>query len=495
MTGFEPRDTGAKGEEGLGATVARGGAATLLANAAAQAIRLGANLIMARLLMPAEFGLFAMVNSAIGIAGVLRDMGLSAATIQSPTLTERQLSTLFWVNAGFGLLATLLIIATSPWIARGLGAPESILLIVVLAPTFLLGGLATQHRALLSRKMAFSTQARMTLWSVVASQCVALLLGASGAGIWALAFGAITSELIVTIWCWRAEPWRPTPVLTLSETRQLLVFGGYLSGFSILSYLAGNLHQLLIGITKGPEAAGYFNRAYILLLAPVSLILMPLGGVISAALSRVQADSTAFAHYYLKSMGTVNLMTAPLGCYSLLFAPELVHLLLGPLWGESGVLLRLMAVSLIVQPLMFSSGWVYQALGQARRMFWWGNLGWSVILIMYLPGLIWGARGVAIAHSLSLTLLVWPCLHFAFKGTAITTKSTLSVCVPALVAATVATIPALGLRVILSGQSPLFSFFYGSVIYAASYIGLLFAVGERSRLMNLWQHFRSGSFK
>ncbi|MGH8540019.1 MAG: lipopolysaccharide biosynthesis protein [Stenotrophobium sp.] len=475
----------------MGGTAARGGAATLLANAAGQAIRLGATLVMARLLAPGEFGLFAMINSTIGIAGVLRDMGLSSATIQSPSLTERQLSTLFWINAGFGLFATLVIAVASPWVAEGLRAPGSTLLIVALAPTFMLGGLATQHRALLSRKLAFVSLARMTLWSVLASQCLALLLAACGAGIWALVFGALATECIVTVWCWRAESWRPIAVFSLTEARPMLVFGGYLSAFSILGYLAGNLHQLLIGIFSGTAAAGYFNRAYVLLLAPIAMILMPVGGVVTATLSRVQSDPPAFAHYYLRSMATVNLLSAPLGCYSLLFAPELVRLLLGPGWVESGVLLRLMAVSLIVQPLMFSTGWVYMALGEARRAFWWGNVGWSLILAMYLPGLYWGARGVATAHSLALLLLVWPCLHFAFRGTRITTRNTLHVCAPAAIAAAIAVLPAWGLRELLPNLPLLIALSAGSLVYAGSYIGLLFAVGEKSRLINLWGHLRS----
>ena len=469
----------------------RGGGATLFANVAAQAIRLAANLLLARLLIPTVFGLFAMIISTIGVAGVLRDMGLATATIQSPSLTERQLSTLFWINVSLGLLATLLIIGISPWIARGLGIPESTSLVITLAPTFLLSGLATQHRALLSRRLAFLVQARMTFWSVFVSQCITLILAAYGAGVWALICGALATELIVMIWCWYSEPWRPSYSFNLAEARPLLVFGGYLTIFSILGFLAGNLHQLLIGIVKGAEAAGYFNRAYILLLAPISLVLMPVGSVITATLSSVQSDTSAFSHYYLKSIGTVNLLTAPLGCYSLLFAPEIVRLLLGPSWTESGVLLRLMAASLIAQPLMFSSGWIYQSLGKARQMFWWGNFGWSVILIMYVPGLIWGARGVAAAHSLASLILVWPCLHFAFRDTAITTSSVLRTCGPAAIAAIFAALPVLMLREMLPALSVLNVLFVGSLVYSASYVGLLFAVGERPRIMNLWRHIRA----
>ena len=482
---------GATPPSSLGNTMARGGIATVIANAAAQCVRVGAMILTARLLIPAEFGLFAMVSSAIGIASVLRDLGLSSATIQRPTITNRQLSTLFWINSGFGLLATLIVVAISPWLATGLGAPESAGLIASLAPTFLMGGLATQHRALLSRKLAFITQAHMSFWSMLASQSLILLLAWQGAGIWALVSGALTLEFITLIWSWRAESWRPTLAFSLDETRPLLVFGGYVSVFSILCYLASNLHQVLIGITSGHEAAGYFNRAYALMLVPISLILVPVGGVVSSALSRVQSNPSSFSYYYLNSVATVNLISAPMGCYALLFAPELVTLLLGPTWAESGVLFRLMAISLIVQPLMNSTSWVYRALGEARRLFWWGNVSWTLILIMYLPGLLWGARGVAVAHSLSLMLLLWPCLHFAFRGTLITTSNTLRICAPAACAAALAVLPAWGAHASLSGMRMLPALIFSSMVYAGCYIGLLLLLGEKSRLLNLWRHMHS----
>lgn len=478
-------------QQHIGQAVARGGLATLASNASAQVLRLGATLLMARLLAPKEFGLFAMINSALGIATVLRDMGLSEAAIQSASITNRQHSTLFWINAGLGLLMTATIVLASPWIARGLGVPDATFLIIALAPVFLLSGLGAQHKAMMSRKLAFSAQAKMTFGSVVASQSLALALATTGAGIWSLISGALVAEIIITLWYWRVETWRPLFVFALSEARPLLVFGGYISAFGILSYLAGNLHQLLIGIFNGPAAAGYFNRANVLLFVPISLILMPLGNVISAALARLQSDPIEFARYYLKITTTIILLTAPLGIFSLLFAPQIVRVLLGPGWEESGILLRLMAVSLMVQPLMFSTGWVYRSLGKVKNAFWWGNASWSFMLAMYALGLLWGARGVASAHSLSLLLLLWPCLHFAYRGTAIKTAGTLRACVPCLAAATLAALPTWGFSMMLASYSPLMLLIVTSVIYAAIYVGLLLIFGEGPRLFNLLQHVRA----
>lgn len=466
-------------------SLAKGGIATLVSSTGAQIVRVLAILVIARLIPPHEYGLFVMISSALGIATVLRDMGLSAATIQSPDITQRQHATLFWINVGLGLFLSLTVAIASPWIARRLGAPDAYGYIIAFAPVFLLGGLGTQHKALMTRQLAFGSLAKMTFWSAVASQALAVTLAASGAGIWALIVGACTAEAVITLWSLRAAAWKPLPVLALREVRPLLSFGGYLAAFGILGYLGANLHQLLIGIYCGTADAGYFNRAIVLLALPISLIMMPLGEVVTAALSRLQSEPAVFAHYYLKSATLINLVTAPVAVLCIVIAPALVRLLLGPNWDESGVLLRLMGFSLLVQPIMFTTGWVYRALGRARGVFWWGNVAWSFILLMYVLGLQWGAEGVALSHSVALMILFWPCLYYAFRGTSMTSGQLLRRCFPAAGAATLAGLATFAITTTLHAYAPLWQVLVASAFYFCVYLLCLIMLGDGPLLKNL----------
>lgn len=475
-------------EPTLTSIVVRGGGAALLANVAAQLVRLGATLVLSRLLIPAEFGLFAMINATLGVAQMLRDLGLSAATIRAATLTDRQISTLFWINAAFGLLLCVAIAAASPCIAQALRQPQTASAIALLAFTFAFGGLATQHLALLTRRLAFMTQARITLAAAVLGQSAAIVLAWQKAGLFALIAGVLIADVLVLTQVWLNERWRPSFVAAFAETRALFVFGGYVAATNVLRFLTTNVHVLLIGTFIGAAQAGYFNRAWILIFAPIFMLMLPVGQIITTVLARAQAQPSAFAHRYLKSTSTLMLLNAPLGFFTLAFAPQLVRLLLGPAWSESGVLLRLMSLSLLLQPVMFSAGWVYAARGRAREAFRWVALSGSLILLSYGVGLPWGARGVATAHSVSMLLLVYPCMKLAFRGTEIVIAELWRRILPMWICAALASAPAWAAYELLHQAAGLAALPIAGVAYGFAYLGLLLLTGEKSRVQELWQH-------
>ena len=112
-------------------------------------------MVLARLLTPRDFGLFAMVTAVIGYLRVFKDAGLSTATVQREGITQAQVSNLFWINVGLSGAITLLFAAFSPLVARFYHEPRLIGVTLTLSATFLLNGLAVQHAALLRRQMRF----------------------------------------------------------------------------------------------------------------------------------------------------------------------------------------------------------------------------------------------------------------------------------------------------------------------------------------------------
>ena len=102
----------------------RGGAVTMLGQGAQFVIQTVSTVILARLLTPADFGLVAMVTALTGFMTVLKDFGLSAATIQKDKITHEQISTLFWINVGVGAIICLITSASAPAIAWFYGEPR-----------------------------------------------------------------------------------------------------------------------------------------------------------------------------------------------------------------------------------------------------------------------------------------------------------------------------------------------------------------------------------
>jgi polysaccharide transporter, PST family len=135
----------------------RGGAVMIGAQALKMVLQFAAVIILTRLLPPAAFGIVAMVAAIFAALEVLRELGLSSATIQKPDLTHAEVSALFWMNTSAGMMIALALFLAAPLLAAFYGQPDLVEITRWLAVAFVMGGLTVQHWALLRRQMRFAT--------------------------------------------------------------------------------------------------------------------------------------------------------------------------------------------------------------------------------------------------------------------------------------------------------------------------------------------------
>jgi O-antigen/teichoic acid export membrane protein len=461
------------------------------AKAAIQLLRLGTLVVLARLLAPADFGVMAMVMAAIGIGELLRDLGLSQATVRAEQLTHGQLNTLFWINLCFGLLMALICVAAAPSLSLLLADARVGPVAAAMGLSFLFNGLATQHLALLRRTLRFASIARIHLCAAALGSVTALTLAALGAAYWALVAAAIVNSATNAVGAWRSSGWRPGAPAWDPAAKPMLSFGGYLVGFGLLTYAAQHAHIILIGRFFGAAAAGLYVRASALMTQPMSYAMEPLRLILPATLSRLQADPQAFRQNYLGTLSPLLLGVAPFGVWLALTAADVVHLLLGRQWSGTGIVLGWLALSAVPQAINISSGWLYMARGDARAMMRWGAMGWSVVIALLMLGLLWGTTGVAVMYSLSMYLLVVPCMHYACRGTEITLADIWQQAWRPAAGAVLAALP-LALVLQLGVDWPaVLRLGLGSAVFGFVYLALMFGVfGERERLLGLYAKLR-----
>jgi PST family polysaccharide transporter len=392
-----------------------GAAVTLVAQWTKFALHLGSLYILARVLTPGDFGLVGMVTAATGLIALVKDLGLSTATIQREEIRHHQVSTLFWVNAGLSTGIALLTAAAAPALARFYREPRLTGITVALACAIVLGGLALQHQALLSRQMRFSTLAGVEIVSQAIAAAGALLAAWLGAGYWALVLQQVLLSAVSLAGAWITCPWRPGRPVRGSGVRPLLRFGGNLTGFGIANYLARNLDDVLIGRQFGPGPLGLYSKAYGLLLMPLRQINTPLSHIAIPTLSRLQDQPERYCRYYLGSLGLVALITMPLIAWLFVVSREVVLFILGPQWIGASALFSIMAVTAFLQPVLHTAGWVYVSLGQADRMARWGTLFSGLHIASFVVGLPWGPEGVAVSYAVSVYLLAVPGLWAAYR--------------------------------------------------------------------------------
>src|SRR6516164_10604036 len=225
----------------------RGALARLFALGAGFLLRLGSLMVMARLLSPKDFGLVGMVTAFTGALGLFRDFGLSSAAIQRVTVTEEQISTLFWINLSLGALLVLVTLAMAPAIAAFYREPRLFEMTAVLASGFLFNAAGIQHSALLQRQMRFTALAMIS----VVSSIVAIAIGIGGAragyGYWALVMMTVASPLVATVGVWLSTGWVPGMPRRRVGIRSMMHFGGTLTLNGLLAHVAYSADKVLIG--------------------------------------------------------------------------------------------------------------------------------------------------------------------------------------------------------------------------------------------------------
>ena len=416
---FERLFGGQINESDLKGRTVRGGAFAMGAEGIEFVLRLGSIVLLARMLLPENFGLIAMVTAITAIAERFKDLGLSTATVQRSVITHAQVSSLFWVNTGVGTLLMLAIMGLAYPIARFYDEPRLTLVTMTIGTGFLWSGLAVQHQALLRRRMQFPRIAAIQVVSSTLSVVLAVVLAAKGFGYWALVAREVSKGLFSAAGTWLCVPWLPGAPVRRIGVRSMLAFGGHITGFNFANFLAQNLDQILIGKLFGPVPLGLYRQGVNLVLGPIAQLSYPVNSVAEAALSRLQADPVTYRRYYLRILSTLALLTMPLVAFLCVMADDIVLVVLGPQWIPATDYFRIFAIAVFVRPVMSTPGFVMVTQGRSRRYLWWGVISTLVLVACILVGSQWGPTGVAYAQVASTYLLLFPVLHWGFKGTPI----------------------------------------------------------------------------
>lgn len=395
----------------------------MTANGLSFVLRIGSIIILARLLLPEHFGIIGMVTALTIMAEKFKDMGLSHATIQSSEITHEQISTLFWINTGIGTLLMITIIVFSQMIARFYNEPRLIGIAIVLSSCFFLGGLTIQHQALLCRQMRFGALGWIQILSNAISIVLSIALAWKGYEYWALVWKEVTRTVFVTIGTWFMCRWVPGLPKRKAEIRYMLRFGVGITGFDLIHLFSHSLDQILIGKYLGAIPLGLYRQAYQLMILPAEQLRFPVQFVAEPALSTLQNERERYRHYYSKIVSLVAFLSMPIAAYFFIFPENIILLLLGEKWIESAQILRILSLSLFVQPVASTCGFVMITCGKTKRYFWWGVMNAVGMIIAFLIGISWGLPGVATGYTVATYVTLIPSLWFGLSETPISVSA------------------------------------------------------------------------
>ena len=404
----------------------RGGFAKVCAQGANFILRIGSLMVLARLLDPKDFGLVAMVTVVTGVFSLFKDAGLSMATVQRATITNEQVSTLFWINMLVGAVLGLLSLAIAPILVLFYHEPRLFWVTVALATGFLFNAAGVQHSALLQRQMRFTTLSAIETISLLVSIAVGVGMALGGYGYWALVGMAIISPAASTVCLWSIATWVPGMPHRGVGIGSMMRFGGTATLNGLVVYIAYNLEKVLLGRFWGAEALGMYGRAYQLINIPTENLNSASGGVAFAALSRLQDDPNRFKNYFLKGYAVVLAMSLPITIACALFANDIILIFLGPKWKEAIPIFQLLAPTILVFALINPFAWMLFSIGLVGRSLKIALVITPLVIAAYVIGLPYGPTGVAFAYSAAMTLWLVPHIAWCIHGTMISSRDILN---------------------------------------------------------------------
>lgn len=386
---------------------------------AAQGIKFLLNLafimVLARLLTPKDFGLYAMVTAIMGFLWIFQDIGLSTATVQRQEISHTQVSNLFWVNVGVGSLVTLVVAASAPAIAWFYREPRLVGVTLALSVTFLLTTSAVQHIALLNRQMRFGAIAIIEIAAVLGSYLTGVGMALSGYGYWALVGANVMQVVVRLVMAWLISGWQPRLPSRNAQTRHLLSFGANITIGNLINTLARGLDNVLIGRFFGPVAVGLYSRASILLMRPLEQITIPMNAVLIPALSRVQTEPERYRRTFLRVYEAMALVTFLSTGILLALARPLTLVVLGAKWEQAVPIFAGFAIAALWVPLTGASTWLFQTQGRGKDWLFTSLLCSSITIAAYIAGLPFGPVGLAIAFSTAGLVFGMPVVYY-FAG-------------------------------------------------------------------------------
>lgn len=395
----------------------KAGAANLISQGLSLAITLLRAAILARLLTPVDYGVFAMVVVVSSFATIFKDLGLSTATIREKNITHAQVSNLFWINCLVGMVSMAVVWAAAPIMVWFYHEPQLTAIARVLAVAFLFGGLTVQHQALLRRQMQFGKLAVIMVFSSLASSLLGILIAYFQGNYWALVWMQVAQNFFLMTGIWLATGWIPGLPTIRAGTGKIIKVGLDVAGLNAFSTLTRSIDKILVGRLAGAANLGLYNKGGQVPNLVSGQFRMAFFSVALPALSSLQSEKDRFASYYHTFLSSICWVTMPLSVFCFVYAEEIIHVYFGPQWAGSVPYMRIFALHAFLMPAITTLDQIPLVLGYSRRYLAGGIVrSIGTIFCVGAGAAVYGIRGIALGVVLANIVTFFPFCRICLKG-------------------------------------------------------------------------------
>ncbi|MCD4674137.1 MAG: MOP flippase family protein [Anaerolineaceae bacterium] len=355
-----------------------------------QGIQFIISIILARLLMPEEFGLIAMLAIFIAIAQSFINSGFGQALIQKKNTAHIDECSIFYFNIFVGFLVAGLLCLAAPWIAGFYNQPLLVPLTCALSLNLIINAFGLVQTTLLTKHIDFKTQLKVSVIATVISGTIGITMAFNGFGVWSLVAQSLGSNLFRTALLWVFNTWRPSLVFSFAALREMFAFGSRLLASGLLDTVFQNIYLVVIGKLFSPMALGFYSRAKGLQQLPVDNISGIVSRVTFPVFSSVQDDKPRLKRGVRKALTMLVMINFPMMIGLAIVAKPLVLVLLTEKWAPCIPYLQLLCVVGMLYPVHVINLNVLIAQGRSDLFFRLEILKKILIVIVIAVTYRWG---------------------------------------------------------------------------------------------------------
>jgi len=368
-------------------------------------------IILARLLNPSDFGLLAMVNVVIGFSGVFIDLGLSRGLIQKKNITEQHYGSVFFFNLFVGLLLTIVLFFSAPYVASYYNEPKLINIARVMSFSFLFSSFGNTLRMKLRKELDFKVINQSSIFASALSGALGVCLAYIGWGVWSLIVQSLSSIILANIYLFFREKWRPKMFFSFSALKDLWHISFLPFVLDITDCFYAQLDSLIIGKHFSSEKLGFYYRGKSLQTLVNSYLGNTVGTVTFPLLSKLNDNEIVFRSTVLKLFHMITFVSFFLLAILYMCAEDIVVILFTDKWIQSVEYFKIIClggftfpVGLVLINVLLSKGESkkYFQLGIMKKIF---QFSPFVLLIYY--GINEFLYGVVVASIINFSLNVY----------------------------------------------------------------------------------------
>lgn len=359
------------------------------------------NLVLARLLMPEDFGCIGMILIFVAVSQTLIDGGFASALIQKVNASQTDYSTIFYWNICFSLVLYLGIYLAAPYVEAFFLIDNLGALLRVLGIVIIINALTMVQRTILRKALNFRTIAIVDILSCSISAIIAVYMAYNGYGAWSIVGMQISNALLATLLFWSMSRWRPTLDFSVDSFKSLFSYGGYLLIASIMQDVCTHIQGVVIGHNFSATETGLYSQAK--KMDEVASMMLPalMCQVLFPLYSEKQNDKEALVDMLRGNMRMISFVIFPLMMLLIIIAHPVFILLYGDKWVDAVPYFQVLCIGGFFSSLYNFNYYAVAAVGRSKALFYWGCYKWGALLVLLYVGAKISMLGVLIAMVLS----------------------------------------------------------------------------------------------